>query len=165
MQRHQHDLVVVVEVVGVGDQRHLLEELVEHGELACGSDQLAQVLDASVRLDRVLGLELGEVPGLLDRGLQQVAGAHAVGSTGELAESVEQVDERGDAADGPGPVTPASSARRMASTNGIASAAGELVELGDAGVADAALGHVEHPLDADLVDRVDDRSAGRPSRP
>ena len=33
----------------------------------------------------------------------------------------------------------------------------EGVELGDAGVADAPLGHVEHPLDADLVGRVDDR--------
>ena len=36
------------------------------------------------------------------------------------------------------------------------SAAAKRVELGDAGVADAALGHVEHPLDADLVGRVDD---------
>ena len=30
VQRHQHDLIVVVEVVGVGHQRHLFEELVEH---------------------------------------------------------------------------------------------------------------------------------------
>ena len=60
-----------------------------------------------------------------------------------------------------GPVTPASSARRMASTNGIALGRRERVELGDAGVADAALGHVEDPLDADLVDRVDDRAQVR----
>ena len=35
-------------------------------------------------------------------------------------------------------------------------AGGERIELGDARVADATLGHVQHPLDAHLVDRVDD---------
>ncbi len=52
VERHQHDAVVVVEVVGVGDQCHLLEELVEAGELACRADQLAEVLDPPGGLDR-----------------------------------------------------------------------------------------------------------------
>ena len=98
VQRHQHDLVVVRrELVGVGDQRDLLEELVEHGELASRPDQLAEVLDPPVGLDRVLGFELGEVAGLVDRRLQQVAGPDALGPD-HRAEPVEQVDERGDAA-------------------------------------------------------------------
>ena len=75
VQRHQHDLVVVVvELVGVGDQRDLLEELVEPGELAGRADQLAEVLDPAGRLDRVLGLQLGEVAAVVERRLQQVAG-------------------------------------------------------------------------------------------
>ena len=155
VQRHQHDLVVVVEVVGVGDERHLFEELVEHRELAGGSDELAQVLDASVRLDRVLGLELAEVPGLLDRGLQEVAGTDAVGA-GELAESVEQTDEGGDAAHGW-----AGDAGLVGAAHGVDErdrlGGRERIELGDARVADAALRHVQDPLDAHLVDRVDDR--------
>ena len=90
----------LVEVVGVGDQRDLLEELVEHGELAGRSDQLAEVLDPAVGLDRVLGLELGEVPGA--RRSRPAAGRrgrrrrHRPSS----ARVVEQVDERGDAAAG-----------------------------------------------------------------
>ena len=76
VQRHQHDLVLdlaVGQVVGVGDQRHLLEELVDLRELACRADQLAEVLQPSRRLDRVFGLQLGQVAGALERGLQQVA--------------------------------------------------------------------------------------------
>ena len=60
-----------------------------------------------------------------------------------------------------GPVTPASSARRIASRKGDPLDAGELVEPRHAGVADAALGHVEHALDVDLVGRVDERSQVR----
>ena len=57
VQRHQDDLVFDVTVgkfVGVGDERHLFEELVHHRELVCRPDEFAEVLDTSVRLDRVL---------------------------------------------------------------------------------------------------------------
>ena len=73
VERHQHDTVVVVEIVGVGHQGHLLEELVEPGELASRPDQLAEVLDASGGLDRAFGLELGEVAAVGQRRLQQIA--------------------------------------------------------------------------------------------
>jgi hypothetical protein len=78
VQRHQHHLVLdltVGQLVGVGHERHLLEELVHHRELTGRADELAEVLDAAVGLDGVLGLELGEVPGAVDRRLQHVAGA------------------------------------------------------------------------------------------
>ena len=48
-----------------GEARHVagVERLVE---LAADAHQLLQVLDAAPRLDRALGLELGEVAGLLE---------------------------------------------------------------------------------------------------
>ena len=83
VERHQHDpRVVVVELVGVGDERDLLEELVDRGELAGRADQLAQVLQPAGRLDRVLRLELGEVAAALERLLEQVA---RTGGRGQLA--------------------------------------------------------------------------------
>lgn len=94
VQRHQHDLVVVVELVGVGHQRHLLEELVGAGELACRADHLADVLQPAGRLHRAfhLGFQLGQVPAAVHDGLQQVAGA--VGLVGgQQADLVEQAHE------------------------------------------------------------------------
>ena len=107
VQRHQHHAVVVVEVVGVGHQRDLLEELVDPGVLAGRPDQLAEVLEATVRLDRCLGFELGEVARHLERVLQHVGrarGGNGVGGFGicglggHLAEVVEQLHERLDTA-------------------------------------------------------------------
>ena len=103
VQRHQDDLVLdlaIGEFVGVGDQRDLLEELVDHRELAGRADELAEVLDAAVRLDRVLRLELGEVAGVVERRLQHVGRTlRLVG--GEPAEPIDQLDERRDAAHAP----------------------------------------------------------------
>ena len=155
VEGHQHDLIVVVEIVGVGDQRHLLEELVEHGELACRTDQLAEVLDPTVRLDGVLGLELAEIARVVDRGLEQVARPDVVAADHGV-ETVEQLDERRDAPSCRAADAGLLSVRRNASTNGTPSAAAYSSSWADARVADAALGHVEDPLDAHLVERVDD---------
>ena len=57
-----------------------------------------------------------------------------------------------------GPLTPASSAWRSASANDTPIVPGVLVEPGHARLADAALGHVDHALHADLVERVDHRT-------
>ena len=51
----------------------LLEELVDHGELARRADELAEVLDARVRFDRVLRFELGEVARAVERRLEDIA--------------------------------------------------------------------------------------------
>ncbi len=55
------------------------------------------------------------------------------------------------------PVTPASSTAAQRVDERHAVAVGPDVEPADGAVADAPLGHVEHPLDADLVERVDHR--------
>ena len=75
VQRQQDDLVLdlpVGELVGVGDERHLLEELVDAGELVRRPDQLVEVLQPPVRLDGVLGLQLGAIAGALEGRLQQL---------------------------------------------------------------------------------------------
>ena len=100
VQRHQDDLVLdlpVGQLVGVGDERHLLEELVDAGELVRRPDELVEVLQPPVGLDRVLGLQLGEVAGPFERRLQQFRRARPL--VGEaVGERVEQGHERVDAA-------------------------------------------------------------------
>ena len=80
MQRHEgHEALVVAARVGVGHQRDLLQEEVEGVvlgagvELARDLDQLLEVLDAPLRLDRALGLERVEVAGLVQDRVEQVA--------------------------------------------------------------------------------------------
>ena len=53
-------------------------------------DQLLQVLDAPLRLDRPLGSQLGEVAGALEHGFDRVPDP-AVGLVGDLVEEIEQV--------------------------------------------------------------------------
>ncbi len=102
VQRHQRDHagVVVVgrigDLVGVGDERHPLQEVAEAGrdqagvdvcgiggrtghrvvgELAGDGDELGEVLDPGRVLRVVGGLELGEVAGALEHGLHDHVGA------------------------------------------------------------------------------------------
>ena len=58
MQRHHHHFVVARDVVGVGDERNFLEEVVRIGKLLGGTDEFLQVLHATLRLDRVLVAKL-----------------------------------------------------------------------------------------------------------
>ena len=89
--------VVVGELVGVGDEADLLEELVDGLELPGEADQLGQVLEPALGLDGVLGLQLGEVAAALEHRLE-----HGAGPVGRrLGEVVEQREELVDAADGP----------------------------------------------------------------
>ena len=69
-------------VVRVGDERHLLEELgqrrlardVPRGVVLGGDvDELLEVLDPALRLDRPLGLERLQIAGLLEHLLEQPA--------------------------------------------------------------------------------------------
>src|SRR3954451_9598311 len=80
VQRHErHEALVVAARVGVGHQRDLLQEEVEGVvlgagvELARDLDQLLEVLDASLSLDRALGLECVQVAGLVQDRVEQVA--------------------------------------------------------------------------------------------
>ena len=156
VQRHQHDLVVVASRSSVS----ATSETCSRNSSSTVNSRAEPTSSPrfSIRpcgLDRVLGLELGEVAGAVERRLQQVAGPVAPSAASTPSRSSSSTNEAMPRT--AGPVTPASSARRRASRKGMPSRRGERVELGDAGVADAALGHVEDPLDADLVGGVDDR--------
>ena len=148
----QHPRVVAVDLVGVGDQRHLLDELFDGGELPGRTDQLAEVLQPPRCFDRAFRLELAQVPAAIDRRLQELG--RSIGD--EWRETVEQLHEPFDA-----PHRSARDARVL----GVAERLDERlpvrcrprVEPADRGVADAALRFVEDALDAHLVERVDDR--------
>ena len=141
-------------LVRVGDERHLLEELLDAGELVRRADQLVEVLQPTVGFDGVLGLQLAAVAGALESGLQQFRRAD-VGVGEAIVERVEEGHEGDDPA------------LRRAGDPGFVGVAQRIdeaapgrrritVELVDARVADPALGHVEDALDADLVGGVDD---------
>ncbi len=158
VERHQHDLIVIGDLVGVGDERDLFEELVHVGELACRADQLAEVLDAASGLDGVLGLQFGEVAGAVEGGLQDVAGPRppsSPASAASAASSSRKATNDSMPRDGrPGDAGVSAPAQRVDEPDLLGCR--ERVEPGDAGVPDAPLGHVEDPLHADLVGRVDD---------
>ena len=79
VQAHQRDLGAGVVVVGVGDERGVVQEFVQsfgavarvHG----GVDQFAQVLDAGESLGRVLVFEQLDVAGTVDQEFQDVGSA------------------------------------------------------------------------------------------
>ena len=154
MQGHQHDLIVVVELIGVGDERDLFHELVDDRELASRADEFAEVLDPGVRLDRVLRFELGQVAGAFERELEDVAGSvRRVSRDG--VQAIEQFDELGD----PPQCLPGDTclfATPQSFDEGHPCAARERVELVDARIADPAFGRVENALERHLVGGVHD---------
>ena len=112
------------------------------------------------RLDGVLGLQLGEVAGALERGLQQVGRTRpasiAAPSRSPPAESISTTNDSMPRT--AGPVTPASSAWRRASRKPRCPRRRRTRRAWPTLASPTpALGHVEHPLDAHLVGRVDDR--------
>ena len=89
-----------VRVVGVGDQRDLLQELGQRSGCRSGSaasystrdvDELLEVLDPSLRLDRPLGLERLEVAGLAQHLLEQLGDRRR--RLGPLAQHVHRAHE------------------------------------------------------------------------
>jgi hypothetical protein len=159
VQRHQGDpLAGRLHLVGVRDQRDRFEEAGQPAlglaELVLLGDrlQLADVLDPALPLDGVVGLQLthqpGEVPGLL----HQHARAAALVHTG--VQLVEHGDEIGD----PAPLARAEpwdlagAAQRLAERDLLL--AGEALHRPLGGLADAAPRHVQHPPQADGVERV-----------
>jgi hypothetical protein len=111
VEGHEHDRRVVLgELVGVGHQADLFEELVDRSRTAGHPDQFLEVLDPAFGLDRTLILELGHVAGVAQHRLEQ-RGRVALD---EIDEAVELGEEPGDARTAR-PPTPASSARRSAS--------------------------------------------------
>ena len=99
VQRHEHDLGrgVVVEIVGVGDEGDLLEELVDRVELARRPRPARRCSRADPSASTELSAsQLGEVPVLVERGLQERGRAPST-----MAPIVEQRDEALDATERP----------------------------------------------------------------
>ena len=180
VEGHQRDHPGVVAVGGVGDlvgvghQRHPLEEVAEPdrdgagldlggvgagsglrvlGELARHRDELGEVLHAGAVLRVLAGLELGEVAGALEHRLQDHVGAlvgldHRLDLLHHRHERLDVLQAAGGQA---GRLRGAG--QRLPERDPVA-----LGEGGDAGLgplADAALGGVEHPPQRDLVGGVD----------
>ena len=98
VERHQHDGAVVGafrKLVGVGDERDLLEELVHVLEVACRAHQLREVLESSFGLDRVLALEFGQIAGGVEDELEHRTRT----ALDRVPELIEQREELGDALD------------------------------------------------------------------
>ena len=166
VQGHQRDdpgllgLLGVGDLVGVGDERDPLEEVLEADHLAGlaallvelpgHGDELGEVLDPGLVLGVVAGAQLGEVARAVEHGLEQVgdAGVLVVAHPAEVLEQRGEALDRGDRPGGDARGVLGAAQRR---DERDALALGEGGDAGLGAVADAALGHVE---DAAQVDRV-----------
>ena len=78
VQRHQGDLRVLVVLVGIADQRGVIEELIERlaavARVHGGVYQFAQVLDAREGFRRVFFFELLDVSGAINQKLEKLSG-------------------------------------------------------------------------------------------
>ena len=149
VQGHQRDdaLVLVGDLVGVGDQRDLLEEVGERAvgrgllELAGHRDELREVLHPGLVLRVGARAQLGEVAGLLEHRLEHR------GRTGAgLDQRAQLVHQRGEAVDlgqrpGREPDRLVGPGQRRRERDALA--LGQRLDAGLGAVADAALGHVE----------------------
>ncbi len=70
MQAHQRDLRTLVVIVGVGNQRGMVEKLIQGlrsvARIRGGIDQFAQVLNARISLRRVFRLKQLDIPRAVD---------------------------------------------------------------------------------------------------
>ena len=165
VERHQrHQWLGVGEVVLVGVERDLLEELLERRELlvalerpvgvelAGDADQLFEVLDPPLGLDRALGAQRFEIAGLLEQVLEQLGDGGLLGLRPQV---VERVAEARDRAQRRG----AHARHALGVPRGVPDRVAGRVGVGEqpalAGVADPAARGVDHPREADLVGRVD----------
>ncbi len=166
VQGHQRDdaravLLLVRDLVGVGDQRDLFEEVGQRDrfplpalllELQGHGGEFLEVLDAGLVLRVGGGLQLGEVAGAFEDGFQdgRRAGAGLDDRAQVLHQRVEPLDgvrrPRGHA------VRLVDAAQRLREADPLA--LGEGVDHGLGAVADAALGHVEDAAQRDGVLRV-----------
>ncbi len=72
VQRHQRDAVAVVALLGVHDQRDVLEEAGQRLELVHEADELLQVLQPRLRLRALVGLPHRRVAALVEDQLGQL---------------------------------------------------------------------------------------------
>ena len=165
------------DLVGVGDQRDPLQEVGQArglgasdgvarlggvgarpghrvvGELAGDRDQLGEVLHPGLVLGVVGALELGEVAGALQHGLEHHVGTLA--TVDHRLQLVDQPDEAGDGVERAGREAEGVLGPPQRLPEDQALALGQRGHAGDRAVADPALGGVEDPAQRDLVGGVD----------
>ena len=159
MERHQRDArVLLLVLVLLTDERDELEEFVEGrvGVTRCGlhrdAGKLLQVLDAALRLDRALGLELQEIAGLLSGELDHACRAGALVEV--RLQRRHHLVEAGDRAPSPGVQQRVlvDAPARFDDVDPLRR--GERLDRRHRSVADPALGHVHDPPERDDVLRI-----------
>src|SRR5258708_7568457 len=87
MQGHERNLSAFVVLVGVADERGMVQKLVEHLSAIAGVHgsiyQFAQILDAGVGLGRVFVLELLDVAGAVDQEFEEFRGGCGLARSAE----------------------------------------------------------------------------------
>ena len=164
VERHQGDdaVIVVGDLIGVGDERHPLEESGEAGllrvALVLGGDrlQLGKVLDAGLVLGIMRGLELREVAGLLQGGLQH--GRRARAGLHEGAQVREQLREGDDLRLRPGGQSRDVRGAVQRGPEGDALALSERLDRLLGSVSDPALGDIEDTAHRHVVIGIGDRA-------
>ena len=148
MQGHQLDPgAVALQLVGVGHQRHRLEELGQVLVLVGHPHQLGDVLDTAVRLVAALGHQLGQVARAVGHRLHQIAGRHRSQQRPQL------VEQGGQLLGPPEGLAGQAGLGRPADRLGEGDVLqrGPGAEAGDRGRPDPPLGHVDHPAGRHLV--------------
>ena len=146
VQRHQRDMVVGIQFVGVGNKCNLFQKLVNLREFVGNANQFEHVFFAPCRLHRVLCRKLAQVTAGFERMAQHIGRAirkHRLTLVNQQVESVDSLLRRRANACGAS-LTKCHGKRHTCLVS-------EGIYLAHRCVANAALGHVQHALNAHLV--------------
>ena len=146
VQRHQRDMVVGIQFVCVGNKCNLFQKLVNLREFVCNANQFEHVFFAPCRLDCVLCRKFAQVTAGFERVAQHIGRAvckHRLTFVYQQVEGVDSLLSRRANACG-GSLTKCHGKRNTRFV-------GECIDLAYRRIANAALGHVKHALNAHLV--------------
>ena len=148
MQRHERDLVAVVGLGGVHDQRDVLEEALHGVEFVHEAHEFLEVFETRMRLRALVRLPHRSVAAVVEDEFGEFGVAHGLSRAPPVVELAHQAGER---------------LARLAGEffrlddlaggleDGDATGAGERADAVDRGVADAALGRVDDALELEVV--------------
>ena len=146
VQSHQRDMVVGIQFVCVGNKCNLFQKFVDLREFVCNANQFEHVFFAPCRLDCVFCRKFAQVTAGFERVAQHIGRAirkHRLTFVNQQVESVDSLLRRRTHACC-GSLTKRHSKRNTCLVS-------ECIDLAYRRIADAALGHVEHALNAHLV--------------
>ena len=67
VQRHQRDVIIRIQLIGVGNECHLLQKLINLSKFGSNTNQFVDVLFAPSRLHRIFGLQFTHVSASIQR--------------------------------------------------------------------------------------------------